>query len=432
MAQIRDLYADEALIGRSSGRVHYLVWVGAAALYFVVSYPFQGVVYSWCGDFVQIAFVVACGVSAFALQAQRRGEPPQYSVAAKIAVGALALAMLVTLAAHGNPTVIREMLLLAVIAVAWRATIKANLEPVRALIYVTVAALVPAFVVSAMFYAHWIDWPTWSVDHLNLADSNPLKIRQNWGDFNYYLPLWVAVVPNAFDVADQGLGLSFIRQSFLYTEPSDVWFYGAGLFWIAVADVKMPARALCLVVLGIALALSFSVFGILVTAAALMLALAMALGGRGAVLLLAVATLAALPFVPLDKLVRLLGSNKADQINFYTQNLQVFGDLTWLGHGASPDEQPLSYGFLVILYRYGIVGFAVSLGVTAAIVWASIRLLSDAATLGWRRFPLFIACFVSVALLIKDTGIVPTMPAICLAAALGFRQARLHPLAKIR
>src|SRR5207248_8195108 len=99
-------------------------------------------------------------------------------------------------------------------------------------------------------------------------------------------------VPHSWDVADQGFGLHLIRQSFLYMEPTETWYYLAGLFWIVLADEKMPGRGPCLVVLGIALALSFSVFGILATAGALMLVAAMWLGGRSLVLLLTVATLA--------------------------------------------------------------------------------------------------------------------------------------------
>jgi hypothetical protein len=251
--------------------------------------------------------------------------------------------------------------------------------------------------------------------------------RQHNQDFNYHLPLWVAVVPHAAAV-EQGFGLSFTRQSFLYTEPSDVWYFMAGAFWIAVADTRMPARTLCLVVLGVALALSFSVFGILVTAVALMFAVGSALGGRLLMACVAAAILAGVTLVPLEDWVRLLGSNKADEFSFYTQNVTVFSDLTLLGHVASQKEQPLSYGFLTVLYRYGVVGFAVNVCVSAMILWAGFRLLNERAALGWRRFPLFIGCFVSVALLIKGTAIVPTMAALILGAALGFRQARLDPV----
>src|SRR5438270_8466089 len=219
MAQVRNLYADPALIGLGASRLRHLVWIGAAALYFVVSYPYQGVLYTWCGQFAQAVFVVLCGVSTVALLSQRASEFWQYRIAAPLAITALALTMLVTLAAHGNLTVVRELLLLAVTALAFRATMAGDLAVVRALIYVSSAALVPAILVTGMFYANWIDWPTWSVDHLDLADSNPLKIRQEWADFDYYLPFWIAVVPHSWDVADQGFGLHLIRQSFLYMEP---------------------------------------------------------------------------------------------------------------------------------------------------------------------------------------------------------------------
>lgn len=431
MAQVHSLYADGELIGRCGERVRHMAWIGAASLYFVASYPFQGVIYSWCGDSAQIAFVVLGGVSALATLSMQRRDVFPYRRATWVVTGGLTLTMLTTLAIYGNLTVVRELLLLVAVAAAVRAASAGETELLRAFVYVTVVAFIPAFLGTAMFYAHWIDWPSWSVEHLGLPDTNPLRIRQQSGDFDYYLPLWISVVPNA-PARDQGFGLSFVRQSFLYTEPSALWYFVAGPFWIALADTRMPARRLCLAVLGIALLLSFSVFGILVTAAALTFAAAMALGGRLLVSFLAIGIVVALPFVPVNDWVQLLGSNKADELAFYTQNVTVFSDLTLLGHAASHKEQPLSYGFLAVLYRYGIVGFAANLCASAAILWASFRLLRDAATLGWRRFPLFVACFLSVALLVKGTAIVPTMAALSLAAALGVRQRRLDPVSRTR
>ncbi len=423
MVEIRDLHRARALIGSTDATVRYLVWVGATAMYFVASYPFQGVLYSWCGDSVQIVYVVLGGVSALALLSLPRRGLAQYRRTQWVAVCALVLTMLVTLAIYGNLTVVRELLLLVVIATAVRVMSAGDTEPARALVYVMVAALIPAFFATALFYTHLIDWPSWNVEHLGLSDTNPLRSRQFKADFDYYLPLWVAVVPQGSAV-EQGLGLSFVRQPFVFAEPSELWYFAAGPFWLAVADEKLPARALCLTVLGIALGLSFSVYGILVTLAGLMFAAAMAVGGRLFVFLIAASIVAALPFVPLYEWVSMLGSNKAEELSFYTQNVTVFSDLTLLGHVASQKEQPLSYGFLSVLYRYGVVGFAVNLCVSAAILWAGFRLLRNVSALGWQRFPLFIACFVSVALLVKGTTIVPSMAALSLGAALGFGQSR--------
>jgi hypothetical protein len=415
------------LIDRASGAVRYLVWVGAAALYFIASYPFQGVLYSWCRDSAQIAFVVGGLVGAMALLSVHRGHVLQYRRSIKLAICALALTMLATLAAYANLTVVRELLLLVVVAAAVGVMSTGDQDLVRALIYITVVALIPSFLATAMFYAHWVDWPSWNVEHLDLPNTNPLVARQIGGDFEYYLPLWVAVIPHASAV-DQGFGLTFVRQSFVYAEPSDLWYFVSGPFWIALADTRMPARTLCLAVMGIALALSFSVFGMLAIVVAMMFVAVMAVGGRLLVWLLGAIILLTLPFIPLYEWVQLVGSNKADEFSFYAQNVTVLSDVTLLGHAASQGEQPLSYGFLTVIYRYGMVGFGVTVCVAIAILWAAFRLLGDTAALGWRRYPLFIACFASVALLAKGTAIVPSMAALTLATAIGFRQSRVNPL----
>jgi hypothetical protein len=420
------------LTSRAVAPVRYRVWIAAVGLYFVASYPSQGVAYSWCGDAAQIVFVILGVVAALAILLLPRGDAMQYPKLIWIASGVLALTMLATLVAYANLTVVREFILLFVIAASVRMLASGELDLARAFIYVTVAALIASFLAVSMFYAHWLDWPSWSVERLGLAETNPLRTRQFNADFDFYLPLWMAVVPSptTHGVTEQGFGLAFVRQSFVYIEPSDVWYAVAGWFGIALVDTKMPARTLCLVVLGLALALSFSVFGILVTVLAVVFAFAMAVGGRWLVAAAVLAILAILPFIPIYEWVQMIGSNKADELAFYVQNVTVLSDLTLLGHAASQKEQPISYGFLIVLYRYGMVGFAVMLCVSIAILWAAFRLLRDQAVLGWRRFPLFIACFTSVALLVKGGTIVPTMAALTLATALGIRQNRLDPLTR--
>jgi hypothetical protein len=58
---------------------------------------------------------------------------------------------------------------------------------------------------------------------------------------------------------------------------------------------------------------------------------------------------------------------------------------------------------------------------------ASYQLLLDKARLGWRRYPLFIACFVPLVLLTKYPGIVPVVPTICLAVGLSMQLERTSP-----
>jgi hypothetical protein len=185
------------------------------------------------------------------------------------------------------------------------------------------------------------------------------------------------------------------------------------------------------VIMGIALALSFSVAGILATLGAIAFCMAIAVGGRGMAFLVVAAALTLFAVVPIDQILALVGSNKAEQFSFYRDNVTVLNSLTLFGNGVSTDEQPRSYGLLVVLYRYGVIGAIALSAVMVAMAIAAFRLLREAHTLRWRRYPLFMACFVALVLLAKYPGIVPAMPAISLVASMSLRQTRMDPFSLI-
>jgi hypothetical protein len=293
------------------------------------------------------------------------------------------------------------------------------------LIYICVGALLVAMIVVVLFNLEVIDNPSWLVERLGLDPANPVVIRQVWADGDYYMPCWLALVPR-IGLEDQGFGLHFTRQPFIYIEPTDTWYYTAGLFWFAIADTSLPGRRFCLVILGIALAVSFSVAGVLATLAAVAICIGMTIGGRKLVFLLVGAGLLLLAIIPLDTLLKFLGGNKSNEFHYYKENVTVFTDLTLFGHAPSTDE-PKSYGVLAVLYRYGEIGAGMMFIVVLALAAATFEILRDRAVLGWRRFPLFMGCFVSLAVLTKFTEIVPVMPTICLTAALSVRQMRMDP-----
>lgn len=425
--QIRDLFDPQALSASEASGLTVPVWVTAGLFYLVSTYPFQPVVFPWLGPWPQATYVVLClaGIATMFCFGGA-GFGGEYRKRSIIAIALLLGTMTVTLVRYKNPTVVRDMLLLAFIVVLFfRTRGTANLRIIRALTYICVAFLVPAMIVVSMFNAGLLDEPSWSVDRMGFAPGNPLLNRQTWADGEFFLPWSVAVVVR-LPVIDQGFGLHFTRQPLVFIEPTDTWYYTAALFWFAVTDVKMAARGFCLVILGIALIVSFSVAGILGTVGAGLICGAMRVGGRKLVLLLIVGVGLLISSVPLDHLIALLGSNKADQFHYYKENVTVFSTLSLFGNPAS-DDQVKSYGALVVLYRYGVIGAAVMLVVVLGIAAAAFSLLSDRAVLGWRRIPLFVGSFVSLVVLIKYPGIIPVMPALCLAGTLSYRQTRLDP-----
>jgi hypothetical protein len=409
----------------------WFAWVVAAILYVTISYPYQAIVLRVAGPYPQVAYALLCLFGATLMFWYWR--PPsaiEYRRPALIALLVLTAAMLVTLVVRRNPTVIRDLLLLSLIVAVWfRARGAAMLQLMRTLVYLSVLVFVPAMIAVSLFNAGLLDWPSWSVERFGLSADNPLAIRAAGGDARYYLPLSLGIVPH--DIAtDQGFGLRFVRQPLVFIEPTGLWLYSVGLFWYTIADVRMPGRIACLVILGIALLVSFSVAGILATLAAIMFCMAFAAGGRPLVFALAGAALLLLALVPIPTLLTLVAFDKAEQFEFYSENLTVLSRLSPFGNSPGDTEEVQSYGLLVVLDRYGIVGAGVIVAIIALMAIVSFRILRDRATLGWRRFPLFIGCFVTLAMLFKYPGIVPAAPAICLAAALSLRHVRVAPLSR--
>lgn len=428
MAQIRNLFDHSALSAVAPQSSRVLALVTAVLLYVAVTYPFQPVVFLLLGASPQVVYALLCLAGVVASSAYRRPTfAMEHKLGAQLVVAVLTCSMLLTLVRYQNPTVIRELLVLAfIVMLVFRAHGAATLRIIRLLVYISVVALVPALVIVALFHAGLIDWPTWAVGRLGLAPGSPVINRQISGDANYYLPLWLALVPD-MAATDQGFGLHFTRQPLIYMEPTDTWYFTGGLFWFAVADRNLAARGFCLTIMAIALAVSFSVAGVIATILGAVICLALTFGGRKAVYLIIAAGALLLVTVPLDHLVAIVGGNKAGEFEHYKANVEVLSHVTLFGNPATGDDQPLSYGALTVLYRYGVLGAAVLLAVVSAMAVVTFAVLQDQARLGWRRFPLFLGCFVSLAGATKFPSIVPAMPAILLAGTLSLRQGRTDP-----
>jgi hypothetical protein len=399
-----------------------LTWATALILYAVISYPYHGVLLTVYGFYPQAIYVGACLLGLMLLFTHGHSAMPvEYSKASWIAIAGLLTVMCCTLVSTRNPTVIRDLLLLSLLVLIFTRLRGVDcLMLLRASIYLHVLFLLPALIIVALFYAGAIDWPTWRVERLGLSPANPLLVRAALGDFQYYLPWWLALVPH--DLAmNQGFGLTFVRQPFVYIEPTDTWLYSGLMLWIAAADDRMPLRRFCIFILGTALAFSFSVAGILATAGAVMMCVGVVIGGRALVLGIAGGAVMLLSVLPIDMLLGLISENKVGQLQFYTDNIQILTNPTLFG-STEFGKPKVSYGLLTVLDRYGMVGLGYLLLVLVAFAVAAFHLLGDKRNLGWRRFPLFIGSAVALAMTMKYPGIVPAMPALALAASLSFRQ----------
>ncbi len=405
-----------------------LTWATAIVIYLVMSYPYHAIVLTGIDVFPQAIYAGLC-LLGFALFFVHRHSPlpVEYSRITWLFVVGLLFVMSMTLLTTRNPTVVRELLLLGLaLLLLLRVRGVDCLMVMRALVYVSVIVLLPAMIIVAMFYAGFIDGPTWRVERLGLGETNPLMIRGTIGSAEYYLPWFLAFVPHMASF-DQGFGLVFVRQPLVYIEPTDTWLYSAGLLWFAVADRTMPLRILCIAVLGLALAVSYSVAGILATVGAALVCVGVYVGGRTLVLAIVGGIAMLFSVLPLDFLLSLIAENKANQLEFYTDNLKVLSNPTLFGSADFAERQDVNYGMLSVIDRYGLVGFGFAVLALIAFALMAFHLLNDKENLGWKRFPLFVGSAVSLAMTAKYPGIVPAMPIMSLAAALSFRQFQMSP-----
>ena len=72
----------------------------------------------------------------------------------------------------------------------------------------------------------------WHVNDLNLAENNPIILRQNWGDFQYSLPFWSAVIPFHND-------MQWTRLPIIFTEPTYFAYHIIAPLAMIVADKRI-------------------------------------------------------------------------------------------------------------------------------------------------------------------------------------------------
>src|SRR4029077_13547064 len=112
------IHAGAPLVAPKAFSIRHFALLIAALLYVVVSYPYQAVIFPLFGSVPQAAYAVFA-VAGIGLALCFRGShlPLGYGRVSLFAISLLTACMLVTLAIYRTPTVVRDLLLLALLAV---------------------------------------------------------------------------------------------------------------------------------------------------------------------------------------------------------------------------------------------------------------------------------------------------------------------------
>jgi hypothetical protein len=247
------------------------------------------------------------------------------------------------------------------------------------------------------FFSGLIGERGWLVSGLSISKTNPVYARQKAGDSNYYMPLYLAVIPIPGDYQESG---SFTRQPFIFTEPTYTWAYLAPLWFLIYSDKVFRRRILCLSAIGGALLFSSAVLGMLSALVALYLVLlSKMIRKRAGVLLLGVLAVLVLALY-YKPVLESVAPDKLSQVAYFSERINISDfDIAPFGVNVGGGDEPITYGSLDVLVRYGYVGAIAYVLWSVTIFMWSFRLMGHQRLLGNRLSPRLAFAAVTMSLL---------------------------------
>ncbi len=263
-------------------------------------------------------------------------------------------------------------------------------------LFLSLLIIVSGVIVIA-FFSGLIGERGWLVSRLSISKTNPVYARQKAGDSNYYMPLYLAVIPIPGDYQDSG---SFTRQPFIFTEPTYTWAYLAPLWFLIYSDKVFRRRILCLSAIGGALLFSSAVLGMLSALVALYLVLlSKMIRKRAGVLLLGVLAVLVLALY-YKPVLESVAPDKLSQVAYFSERINISDfDIAPFGVNVGGGDEPITYGSLDVLVRYGYVGAIAYVLWSVTIFMWSFRLMGHQRLLGNRLSPRLAFAAVTMSLL---------------------------------
>lgn len=302
----------------------------------------------------------------------------------------LALILIVKVVAHQPPLAIREFMVVSVALCLLMLGLGRIRNLMRGITYLTAILLtisLGSVVLVGLGVASLQDWNVSALPELSRA--NPIVARHEFDrETDWYMPLYLSVLPLELKVTEIAFGLAYQRQPLLFTEWTYSWYFLWPLLMYAVADRSLRLRALVLLVLGAALVLGLSAWGVIVGAlTVLLMLLARSLRSplKVGLVVLVVAGLAASQ-MSIETALQLVGGNKLEQFKLYSDIIDFSGTFSPIGPPGNPyegagGEEKHAYGSTHILFAYGAFGALAYLAIFFFGASVALRVLAQ-----WRKY----------------------------------------------
>jgi hypothetical protein len=194
----------------------------------------------------------------------------------------------------------------------------------------------------------------WRVTKELVNVKNPIYLRNYQGDFNYYFPYFLSVVP-----IDERLGIE-TRFPILFTESTYYFYFTLPFLGLAIVDKNLKYRVFILTILTIGLILSRSILGIFAILIAFIFSLFKNPKKNNGLIFKVLTTLLFALFIYYSciYLDNLFSTNKSEELDIYTSDAAIElikSNVSMFGLNFEPEEFKV-YGSVIILFRYGILG----------------------------------------------------------------------------
>ena len=329
----------------------------------LVTYPSSPILFALLGAYPSLSYIFIVLILIFLLLFTTR-KKIRVSKELRIIFILLGFSIVLNFGFAAIGTAIRDFLTLLVIYITLISLNKNQLcKLLQRYTYFQVFFIATAMASTLIFVS--FDMPGWNVESLTyLSDDNPIIARQKSGDFDYFMPLYLSVVPIERD------GLT--RFPLMFTEPTYLWNYCLGLF---IFQFYSRRNYLVILLLGSALVFSLSYFGLLVIIVMIIMISLDFLRNASKFsrftfsffLLVSLLILTWIhPNFFLDSLYLILPEQKFKQIDYYFSVVNIFNNLSIFGTDTVDEFRV--YGATAILPRYGVLGFIVYISVLALIL----------------------------------------------------------------
>lgn len=279
-----------------------------------------------------------------------------------------------------SPIAVRDLLVVIIALILLSINLNFLILIQRKICNIVAVIIAIAFIPVILINLEIIDMLSWHVMDLQWLNlKNTIFAKQASGDHEYFMPLYLTVIPFDLNVHEIMSGITFNRQPLIFTEWTYTWYFLAPITLYTFGREGMRYKKFTITLFLLALAMGLSVWGIIISLASIIFAKILRLMGSKALLLIIFSITLILGAFNAEDFLEILGGNKLDQYLYFSETIDLKEHLSLSGAFGDPRAViggHKSYGSLYILVSYGVIGALLYLSMLMIYLMAIVNVLT--------------------------------------------------------